>query len=163
MESALRGETTPEPQITIPAQAPRAAVGQRIPDFVCTDLLTRDTQRLQRVLGKPVVVMFFNPATENGVNMLPLGQSLAQRYPKGLTIMAMAVTDDAKLVQKQHKDMNLPFSILDGNGLLQLFSVEALPRIVVLDGQGIVRSSWTGWGQHIPAEVIDQAQKLVAR
>ena len=75
VESALRGETTPDPQTVIPAQAPRAAVGQRIPDFVCTDLLTRDTQRLQRLLGKPVVVMFFNPATENGLNILRLGQS----------------------------------------------------------------------------------------
>jgi hypothetical protein len=162
VESALEGKSVPEPRPdTTSPRSPQVVVGQRLPDFVCTDLLTRDTQRLQRVLGKPVVVMFYNPATENGERVLRFGQTLAQRFSRDVTIMPMAVTDQPELAQKQHKEMALPFSILDGNGLLQFFEVEALPRLVVIDGQGIVRAASTGWGLHTPGEVNAQVQKLL--
>ena len=164
VEAALRGETVPDPQAgTVPAQAPHAFVGQRLTDFVCTDLLTHKTQRLQPVLGKPVVVMFYNPATENAGRVLRFGQSLSDRYPQGITIFAMAVTDDPALASKQHKEMKLPFSILDGNGLTRTFGVDALPRFVVLDAQGVVRSASTGWGRHIPGEINAQLQQLLPR
>jgi hypothetical protein len=164
VEAALRGETVPGPQpdaIESPKQG--VAVGQRVPDFVCTDLLTRQTQRLQRLLGQPVLVAFYNPATENGQRALRLGQTLVERYPQGVTILAMAVTDDPELAQKQHKEMKLPFSIHDGNGMLHLFGVEALPRLVVLDAKGLVRGSWTGWGTHTTAEVNEQLRKAMTK
>src|SRR5437588_8515096 len=78
IEAALRGETVPAPEAD--AGVPRVAVGERVPDFVCTDLLTRDTQRLQRLLGRPVLVVFFNPATENGTSALRYAQSVADRH-----------------------------------------------------------------------------------
>jgi peroxiredoxin len=163
IEAALRGETIPDPGATAVSPPPRAVVGQRIADFVCTDLLTHQTQRLQRVLGKPVVVMFYNPATENGQRVLRFGQALAERYPQSITIFPMAVTDDPELAQKQHKEMNLPFTILDGNGLVQRFEVDALPRLVVLDGYGVVRAASTGWGLHTPGEIHAEIQKLLPR
>ena len=164
VEAALRGDTTPEqPTDDTTLTTPKAAVGQRVPDFVCTDLVTHDTQRLQRVLGKPVVVMFFNPSTETGQRVLRFGQTLSQSFPQTINIMPMAVTDDPDLVQKQHKEMQLPFSILDGSGLVQLFGVEALPRVVVLDAQGVVRAAYTGWGFQTSGEVTAQLKKLLAR
>jgi len=164
VQSALEGRTTPDPRAdAVLPTTQNAVVGQRLPDFVCTDLLTHETQRLQRVLGKPVVVMFYNPATENGQRVLRFGQALAERYPQGITILPMAVTDEPEVARKQHKEMDLPFSILDGNGLVQHFAVDALPRLVVLDGQGVVRAAWTGWGQHTAGEVSAQVQKLLPR
>jgi hypothetical protein len=164
IEAALRGETVPDPVANAPLpEPPRAVIGQRIADFVCTDLLTHQTQRLQRVLGKPVVIMFYNPATDNGKRVLRFGQTLAARYPESITIFPMAVTDDPELVRKQHKEMNLPFTILDGTGLMQRFEVEALPRLVVIDGQGVVRAASTGWGLHTPGEIHAEIQKLLPR
>jgi hypothetical protein len=162
VEAALEGRAIPDPSST-PANSPppRAIIGQRLPDFVCTDLLSHETQRLQRLLGKPVVVMFYNPATDNGQRVLRLGQALAERYRQNVSIMPMAVTDEPEVARKQHKEMNLPFSILDGNGLIQVFGVDALPRLVVLDGQGVVRSASTGWGQHTASEVNAEVQKLL--
>jgi peroxiredoxin len=163
IETTLEGKTVPDPHgDAVPVSSPRAAVGQRLPDFVCTDLLTHETHRLQRVLGKPVVVMFYNPATENGQRVLRFGQALAQRYAKDVTIWPMAVTDQTELARKQHKEMDLPFSISDGSGLVQLFGVDDLPRLVVLDGQGVVRAASTGWGQHTAGEISGQVQKLLS-
>jgi hypothetical protein len=75
----------------------------------------------------------------------------------------MAVTDDPELARKQHKEMSLPFTILDGNGLVQRFEVDALPRLVVLDAHGVVRAASTGWGLHTPGEIHAEIQKLLPR
>jgi hypothetical protein len=41
--------------------------------------------------------------------------------------------------------------------------VDALPRLVVLDGQGVVRAASTGWGQHTAGEITAEVQKLLPR
>jgi peroxiredoxin len=135
-----------------------------MPDFVCSDMLTQQTHRLQRLLGKPVLVVLYNPAMPTGLKALRFTQSIAETYPKDVHILALAVTDDEDLVQRQHKDMKLPFTILNGNNLLGLFGVEdATPRFVLLDGQSIVRGTWTGWGSHTAGEVTGQLQKWMGK
>jgi hypothetical protein len=164
IEGSLRGETIPDPKAGLISQTVRkVAIGQKVPDFVCSDLITNGTQRLERLLGKPIMVLFYNPATENGQRALALGLDLAKRYPDSVTILPLAVTEDPELAMKQHKDLKLPFTILDGSGLTQLFGVDALPRVVVLDTQGVVRGSTTGWGYQIPREVEELLKKCMPR
>jgi peroxiredoxin len=163
IDAALRGQSVPNPKIDA-AQAPvKFGVGQKVPDFVCTDLVTHGTQRLERVLGKPVVVVFYSPSTEIGLNALNLAVDLSKRHGEHVNVLAFAVTDQPELVQKQHRDRKLPFTILDGNNLTQLFAVDALPRIVVLDSEGVVRGGFTGWGYQIPREVEDVLRKAMSR
>ena len=47
--------------------------------------------------------------------------------------------------------------------VLGLFGVDGTPRFVVLDGQGIVRAAWTGWGMHTAAEVSQQLEKWMGK
>jgi peroxiredoxin len=162
VEAALSGETIPDPQKEGPP-SPRVAVGRRVPDFVATDLVSGQTQRLQRLLGKPLVVFFYNPATDIGKKTLDLARTLAERYPKEITLLPLAVTNDVELVQKQHKEMKLPFPILDGNSMHEMFGVDALPRLVVVDGEGVVRWTATGWGLHTPAEIEEQLQRWMKK
>jgi hypothetical protein len=75
----------------------------------------------------------------------------------------MAVTEDEEVVQRQHKEMKLTFPILDGNNMLALFAVDATPRFVVLDKQGIVRGAWTGWGIQTAPEVLECLQKWMGK
>jgi peroxiredoxin len=164
IEAGLRGETVPDPQMeTGCLDVPRVALGQRMPDFVCSDLLTHQTHRLQRLLGKPVLVVFYNPATPTGLKTLGFALAISQRCAGKVNFMVMAITDDEELVQRQRKEMKLPFPILDGNGVLGLFAVDATPRFVVLDGQGIARGTWTGWGIHTSSEIQEQLQKWMAK
>jgi hypothetical protein len=164
IEAALRGETIPDPQAdTVNHQMKQAALGQRVPDFVGTDLLTHQTHRLQRLLGKPVLVVFYDPATENGRKVLRYGQAVTDRYPRGMTLLPMAVTDDVDLVRQQHQEMKLQFPVLDGTKLYQLFAVDGLPRLIVLDGQGIVRGAYTGWGAHTAGEVTELLQRWMPK
>jgi peroxiredoxin len=154
LESARRGELNPtqvheEEPLTMPA----TKVGDRVPDFLCTDLTTKESVRLYRKLGKPILIAFYNPATETGKQVLDFCQGMSNRYPKNLTILPMAVTDDPALACRQHAERKLPFPILDGRGLHRTFGVDATPRFVVLDKDGILRTACTGWSPENTREI----------
>ena len=84
---------------------------------------------------------------------LQFAKVLQQKQGGNIGVLALAVSADVEFVRRQHADMKLPFPILDGNGLHVTFAVEATPRLLVLDGEGIVRAAYTGWGPQIPGEV----------
>jgi hypothetical protein len=146
LESARRGELNPAQfSEETPLTMPVAKVGERVPDFLCTDLTTKESVRLYRKLGRPLLIVFYNPATETGRQVLDFCQGMSDRYKTHLSILPMAVTDDTALACRQHAERNLPFPILDGRGLHRAFGVDATPRFVVLDKEGILRAACTGW------------------
>jgi peroxiredoxin len=164
LDSARKGENPPEISTDDPP-ATRTAVdiGQKVPDFVVTDLVSRQSTRLNRLLGKPVLVFFYNPATATGKEVLTFARELADKHGNHLSILAMAVTEDAEQVRKQHAELRLPFPIHDGKGLHLTFAVEATPRLVLLDGEGIVRSTHTGWGFQTPGEITEELGRCLPR
>jgi peroxiredoxin len=155
LERAKRGDLPADPARTDQAPVATAVpVGQRAPDFVVTDLINKDSSvRLYRSLGRPILVVFYNPATETGIRVLEFAKSLNERKKNGVSILAMAVTAEPERARRQHAELKLPFTILDGQGLHATFAVTATPRLVVLDGDGIVRAAYTGWGIQTPREI----------
>jgi peroxiredoxin len=165
VEAARRGEVAPDPG---PDADPgpvitRAVPGQRVPDFVVTELVNHQTVQLYRQLGRPVVLLFYNPSSEMGKTALRFGQELTERHGKRLSVLALAVTDDEDLVRKQHEEMHLSFPVLDGRSLHQTFGVDGTPRLVVLDGDGIFRGGYTGWGAHTPREVTRELERWLPK
>lgn len=160
LEAARRGEFAAEADDDV-LPRPGVAVGQRVPEFVATDLISRDTIRLSRHHGRPVLVFFFNPATESGKEVLDFALQLHSKHGNKLAFMPMAVNARPELVRQQHERLQLPFPILDGQGLHLTFGVEATPRLVVLDGDGIVRSAHTGWGYHVPREIGEELARCL--
>src|SRR5262249_37568839 len=92
IEAARRGETPPvaEPEEHVPDR-PRAASGQRAPDFVATDLIREQSVRLYQLLGRPVLLVFFNPAFETARDVLRFA---AAQQRRGVTVLGMSVSDD---------------------------------------------------------------------
>jgi len=70
---------------------------------------------------------------------------------------------DAEIARKQHADLRLPFAVLDGNGLHQMFGVDATPRLIVLDRDGILRYATTGWGLQTPREIDEELTRALAK
>jgi hypothetical protein len=164
LEKARRGETVAD----VPADEPAAPipvvrVGQRAPDFVAADLIAKQSVRLYRQLGKPVLIVFVNPATLTGTQVLEFAQTIQEKYRPNLAIVAMAVTEDAALAVRRHAELKLSFSLLDGRGMHGTFGVEATPRLILLDGDGIVRGACTGWGFHVPREIENELQVWLPR
>jgi peroxiredoxin len=163
VEAARRGEITPgvepepEPVLT------RVTPGQRVPDFIVTELVKHQTVQLYKQLGKPVLLLFYSPTSDIGRKALRFGQQLSEKYRGQVTVLALAVTEDEELVRKQHAEMRLPFPVLDGRGLHETYGVDATPRLVVLDGDGILRGGYTGWGAHTPREVGEELQRCLPK
>src|SRR5205814_9253213 len=88
-------------------------VGQKVPDFVVDDLTSRIPHRLTRQLGRPVLVVYYSPHTETGVEVLQFASELAARKGDQLSILAMAVTRDRSLAVKPEAELRLPFPVLD--------------------------------------------------
>lgn len=139
------------------------SVGQRVPDFVVTNLTGKESARLAHLLGRPVFVFFFNPKTDIGKDVLRFAAELHNRHGDSLSIMALAVTNDVDLVRQQHTDLRLPFALLDGKGLHHTFGVDDTPRLVVLDGEGILRFAVTGWGINTSTEIAEELVRCMPR
>ena len=138
--------------------APRSASASALPDFVARELSGKQSARLSRLLGRPVLVFFYSPTSDLGKEVLQFAKTLTQQHGDKLAVMAMAVTNDADFALKQHATMQLPFAILDGRGMHLTFGVKDTPRLVLLDGEGIVRSADTGWAYQVPREIQDELQ-----
>ncbi len=163
LDSARRGDTSGEVGGEDPLPKGAVAIGHKVPDFVTTDLTGKDSARLSRFLGRPVLVFFYNPTTETGKDVLRFARNLAAKHGNNLGIMAMAVTGDVELVRKQHIDLQLPFPILDGRGLHLTFGVDATPRLVLIDGAGVVRLAGTGWGFQVSQEITKELNRCLLK
>jgi peroxiredoxin len=151
-EAARRGEVIPGPAAERAPGPVAASAGRRAPDFIVTDLLAKQTVRLYHLLGRPVLLVFYNPATEPGRRVLGFAQDLCTRE-KNVAVLALAVTADEALVRRQHAELHLPFPVADGRGLTVAFGVDVTPKMVLLDADGVVRGSYSGWGSQTPGEV----------
>jgi peroxiredoxin len=160
-EAGKRGEVPPEVTTTgdmLPATSV-ATPGRRAPDFLATNLETGETARLRRWLGQPVLLVFYNPASSLGEEVLRFAQGLEARHHGEFQVLAMAVSDDTERALKQKADMKFTFPILAGSGMRVSYGVDATPKMVVIDANGLVRGGYTGWGPETPRSVRDDLQR----
>jgi peroxiredoxin len=156
VEAAKRGEVVaavPEDAVVRPQVANQ---GELAPDFVAPDIVTHESARLQHWRGKSVLLVFYHPASVNANDLLRFSQRLATSYPSSLTVVGLSVINETDQVLKQRADLGLTFPLLKGNGLRVSYALEATPILVLIDPNGVVRASWTGWGTEIPDEVIQE-------
>jgi peroxiredoxin len=156
LEAERRGELAPEPAAGESARAAAVAVadlGQRAPDFVATALTREGSVRLRHLLGKPVLLIFYNPAFPTAGEVLRFAAAQGRR---GVTVLGLAVSDDVGAVCKQHAELRLKFPVVSGKGFSMTYGVDATPRLVVLDAEGVVRGTYTGWGADTAREVAGE-------
>jgi peroxiredoxin len=162
IEAARRGEVVVPVVAPEPAPVGRASPGQQAPDFLVTDLVSKQTVRLYRYLGKPVVLVFYLPGTEASRQVLDFARDLAASR-KGVTILALSMSEDEALARRQRAELHLPFVVADGRGLRVVFGVQATPQVMVLDNDGTVRAVRTGWGRQTPGEIRAELERLLPR
>jgi hypothetical protein len=168
IEAARRGEAVavePEIQITsasTPANTtPRApaviTLGHPAPDFIATDLTAPSTSaKLARWKGKPLLMVFYHPDSARAADVLTFCQNLHVNYGRYLSVVALSVEDDSKKVLPQRTALKCTFPVLAGAGLRVSYAVESTPKLVLIDGAGIVRGDYLGWGHETPTEVMSE-------
>jgi peroxiredoxin len=161
LEAAKRGDVAPEPVAETGSTFPAVAtIGQRAPDFVATDFIQQKAVRLHRLLGQPILLLFYNPNSPTAADVLHFA---AEKQYLGVTVVGMAVTSDAEAVKKLHAALHLTFPVLAGNGFQATYGVDATPRIVLLDKAGIIRGAYTGWGTPTPDEVSAELRRWLPK
>src|SRR5262249_45506963 len=158
-EAARRGESLPvlSPEKDTPTTV--ATPGRQAPDFLTTDLLNKEQARLKKWIGRPIVLVFYSPASDSARDLLRFAQRLTEANRPNATVLGLAMSDDAERVHHQHDALQLSFPILGGTGLRQTYDVASTPKIVVIDGAGVVRAAFTGWGQETPDEVTEELKR----
>lgn len=157
--------TAPAPSVKVvepPARGAVAGVGQPAPDFVVSGLLPQQPVHLHRLLGKPILLVFYNPTSETAVDLLRFAQSLQDKY-EAITVLGMAVSDDTEGILKQHKALYLRIPVVSGKGLRQSYAVDATPKVVLVDGDGLVRAAYEGWGREMPLAVTQELDRWVKK
>lgn len=153
-EKGKRGEVPPEVPVSEGAStAQTLSAGRPAPDFVVNDLIAGGTARLKHYLGKPVLLVFYNPKSPAIDDILTFAQHTSDESKGAVTVIGMAVSEDVDFVLTQHSNLRLGIPVLSGMGLHLSYRVDGTPKLVVIDAQGMVRNTYTGWGAEIPASV----------
>jgi peroxiredoxin len=126
---------------------------------VATDFTSEETARLRRVRGRPVLMVFYSPTSSTVEEQLRFTQSVHDANGGRVVVIGLAMSSDADKVRKQHAELRLGYPVLNGQGLRVSYSVDATPRMVVIDADGIVRGSYVGWGGETAGEVTAELKK----
>jgi peroxiredoxin len=155
IEAAKLGRSTPATPAAV-APLATASLGQPAPDFVVPGITSKEQVRLRKLLGRPTLLIFYSPTSATAEEMLNFAQKLHTSSPTPVTVIGLAITEDIDAVVKQYKDLKLTFPVGVGKGLRLSYQVEATPKVVLLDGDGVVRSSYVGWGSEIPGALTGE-------
>jgi peroxiredoxin len=157
VEAARHGDTPPVVAPEAPEERPVVATpGYPAPDFVTTQFTDTQSVRLRHLQGKPVLLLFYNPTALTAEPVLTYAQHMSQAHAGRLTVLPLSILDDAQPALRQRAALGVTLPILSGNGLRISYDVETTPKMILLDGQGILRGSYLGWGRETPAEIAEE-------
>jgi peroxiredoxin len=164
VEAARRGDPSPVPPAADVETAPSVAkLGYTAPDFLASDFDSKESIRPRRWLGKPVLMVFYNPSSPTVEELLRFAQAVHEAYGKEATVVGLAMSDAAEKVRKQRTDLKLTIGVLNGVALRKSYDVEATPKLIVLDAEGVVRAAYDGWGEETAAGVKADLKKALPR
>jgi peroxiredoxin len=158
---ARRGQAAPVSPAESVAAPARLAVGRPAPDFVAADLAGGEAVRLGKWQGRPVLLAFFDPTKPTAEPLLRGLQTLHARHGGRVWVAALAVSADAEAVQRLRADLHLTLPTLAGEGLCRRLEVETTPKLVVLDGNGVVRYLASGWGEAMVGTLEEELLRWV--
>jgi peroxiredoxin len=145
LDSARRGEAMP-PRIDIEETetTTTAASGRTAPDFVAANVFSKTSVRLHNYVGRPVLLVFYVPI-DSSETVLRFAQRLL-RENEQVAVIGLALSDDVLKLHRQYEDLRLTFPIVSGKVASQSYSVDGAPYLVVIGPEGVIRSSYSGWG-----------------
>lgn len=161
LEAARKGDTPIQGNESYVSENLIAAVGYPAPDFVTTQFTSKEAARPRMFLGKPTLMVFYNPSASTAEHILTYAQKLSDQMEGRLVVLPMSVSDNSELVLKQRNALNLRLPILSGSGLRVSYAIETTPKFVLIDGNGIIRGNYLGWGHEIPTEIATEMKNWI--
>src|SRR5262249_35923031 len=85
-EAPTRGEPLPQTSTEDTASMTVATPAKPAPDFLVTDFGGKEPARLKKWIGRPIVMVFYSPASESARDLLRFAQRLSQAHRPELTV-----------------------------------------------------------------------------
>lgn len=160
-EAAIRGHIPPLPPLPETSQAPTLAIGKPAPEINGLDLTNNETIRLSALRGRPVLLVYYQPASVRTAEpVLRFAESLTNRLGGKVVVLPVVVgNSEAALAQRQ--DLKLTVHLLAGRNAVKAHGIESTPAFVLLDEQGLVRNVTLGWCDENVAAVQAELGKVV--
>jgi hypothetical protein len=152
-EAGARGESPPSVQGEERIQGTQGLVmGERAPDFVVTNINTRQSAGLHQFQGKPTLMVFYNPRSYSAEGVLHFAQRIKDIHGHGVNVAAFALVDTLEAARRQQADFYLNIPIYAAGNMRQAYSVEATPKVIILDGSAVARAAYEGWGPEMASK-----------
>jgi peroxiredoxin len=93
---------------------------------------------------------------------MPHIQSLYDRFKeKGLTVLGIDTNEPAEKARKYFADQKYSFANLLGSGsdVIRNYGAHSIPRVVLIDKDGVVRYMHSGWGSR--EDLTPEVRKVV--
>ncbi|NBO90748.1 MAG: TlpA family protein disulfide reductase [Planctomycetia bacterium] len=162
VEAACKGEVVEVGYQEVPREEPTAAVGSLAPDFLATDITGPGSSRLSRFKGKPILMIFYQPRSETAPELLRWAQGINFSLGRYVNVVGMSASDDKADVLRQRSAVGATFPVLHGGGLRRTYGVEATPKMIIIDADGIIRGSFLGWGRETGDVVLAELRRWLA-
>lgn len=162
VDAACKGEVVTmgyHPESNATRAVAVAMPGEPAPDFVASPITGKESGRLGKWKGKPVLLVFYHPTSFTAPDLLRFAKQLHTSSGRNVTVVGLPVTDDSALVMKQRDALALPFPLYYGGGLRISYGVETTPKVVLIDAIGTIRGMYLGWGHETAEEVLAELRR----
>jgi peroxiredoxin len=159
METACRGELPPvsSPQEVYPVKV-QVISSPTAPDFVASDLNSNAQIRFQNLRGQLVLLFFYNPKSSSASATLRFAQTIKQMNQ--IQVLGMSVTGEAFSSTKQRDELSIDFPIVAGADMRLAYGVDSTPTLILIDGEGVIRRTFEGWGEETPELIREELRRL---
>ena len=143
----------PDPRREEFAASTRISVGDKAPNFTCTTL-NGETISLSQLQGKVVLVNFFATSCGSCVREMPYLQSEVFEMFRADDFFMIAIAreqqvdDFTEFKNTKGKGLAFPMAVDTDSSIYNLFATQFIPRIFVIDKEGIVK--WESGGLSKP-------------
>jgi hypothetical protein len=163
IEAARRGESPPVLTREDRNQGTQALVlGERAPEFVVENAVTRQSVGLENFLGKPTLMVFYHPRSEAARSALHFAQRLEDSSGRAVNAAGFALVDTVEGAREQPVNFPINIPVLVAGSLKQSYGVETTPKIVILDAAGVARAAFEGWGPETGSAVAAELKRWPA-
>lgn len=160
-QAAARGEIT---LVSAQEAVQHLEVGKAAPDFVVPDWRSGQNISLRGFRGRPTLLLFLKPRSPLSGEVLFHVRRLVQQYAEWeLRPVALFMEEDRDAVRDLLLRRDWEYPVLIGSALRASYHVEATPRIVLLDSQGVVQGQYTGWGPEIPFLLVRDLRRITEK
>jgi len=116
---------------------------------------------LRQFRGRPAVLLFLHPRSLlSGEILLHLQRLAQQNADWEVQPVALFIQEDREAVGELLARRDWKYPVLVGSALRASYQIDATPRIIVLDGQGVVQGIYTGWGPEIPQLLLRDLRRI---